>query len=375
MPLYIGLMSGTSVDSVDAVLTRIDDGSIEALHRHEHAIAAQLRGDIQHAIAGRFVDAHAIWVLDARLGELFAESALALMSSAGVRADEVRAIGSHGQTLFHAPNDTPPLTVQAGDPNIIAARTGLTTVADFRRRDLALGGQGAPLAPAFHLAAFGGSDERRAIVNIGGIANVTVLPNDVDGSLLGFDSGPGNTLMDQWCQQHCGQPFDRDGVWAASGQVHSALLSALRADPYFQRAAPKSTGREHFNLRWLDERVRGVDHAPPADVQRTLLELTADSIATAISDLDERIDAVYLCGGGALNRTLVHTLHRAVGNIRLETTAALGMHPKDVEGAAFAWLAHRTLSGELGNAPSVTGAREHSVLGAIYPAATPRVRC
>ena len=371
MPLYIGLMSGTSIDAVDAVLAFVDDHATNVIARHEHAITSALHDAIREALNTDSLSATAYWRLDAQLGELFADAALELIARERIDKTSITAIASHGQTIFHAPDSKPPLSVQAGDANIIAARTGITTVADFRRRDIALGGQGAPLAPAFHRAVFSSADETRAIVNIGGIANISVLSPRLNDPVLGFDSGPGNTLMDLWCQRHLQQPFDHDGRWAARGTVDPVLLTRLNNDDYFHRPPPKSTGREHFNLSWLERHLAALPTPPDAiDVQSTLLELTAQSITDAIDTLEQPVDAVYLCGGGALNAHLRQSLHRLLGNVRMDTTQALGIHPKDVEGAAFAWLAHRSLNTMTGNAPSVTGARSASVLGAIYPGAT-----
>jgi len=368
MALYIGLMSGTSMDAVDAVLTRIDAG-VEALHRTEYPIPPPLHEALSRGLETPRLSAMQFWHLDAALGELFADATLALLHARDLSASAVAAIGCHGQTIFHAPDGSPPLSVQAGDPNIIAARTGITTVADFRRRDLALGGQGAPLAPAFHQAVFSSPSEHRCIVNIGGIANVSVLTANADSPVLGFDSGPGNTLLDLWCQRHTGQDFDDRGTWAKSGALRPELLRQLISDPYFQRPTPKSTGREHFNLQWLDGALAQAPETRPEDVQRTLVELTARTIAASTALAAGHLDAVYVCGGGTANATLMRSLHQALGNVRLESTAALGIPPKDVEGAAFAWLAHRTVNGLSGNLPSVTGARHDAPLGAIYPGA------
>jgi anhydro-N-acetylmuramic acid kinase len=366
MPLYIGLMSGTSMDGVDAVLTQIGDSGIRVLDRIEHVLPQSLASRLDAALDFAALPAVELVRLDAVLGAEFAAAARALLETNSLSAEAITAIGSHGQTLFHEPDGEPPVTVQVGDPNIIAARTGITVVADFRRRDLALGGQGAPLAPAFHQAAFGGDAQRRCVVNIGGIANITACDVPTRGTACGFDSGPGNTLLDQWCLRHTGAEFDMNGAWGRTGTTLSRLLERMLADPYFARPSPKSTGREYFNPQWL---VRHLDAFPAADardVQRTLTELTARSIADACRASMPDLEAVYVCGGGALNELLMSCLHEALGNVQLDSTLALGIAPKDVEGAAFAWLAHRTLRGEPGNLPAVTGASEVASLGGVF---------
>ena len=283
------------------------------------------------------------------------------------RSAEVRAIGSHGQTIAHHPRALHPCTVQIGDPNVIAERTRITTVADFRRRDLAAGGEGAPLACAFHRAAMSRPDRQRAVVNIGGIANITILP--ADGDVTGFDSGPGNTLMDGWAERHLGVDMDRDGAWASAGRVDETLLGRLRADPYFEKAPPKSTGREYFNLNWLEGRLHSERRTlPPEDVQSTLCALSAATIAHGIEEFAGREAEVLVCGGGAHNPALMEALRQRLPARKLETTAAAGIGPDWVEAAAFAWLARQTLCGMPGNLPAVTGARRSVVLGAIHPA-------
>ncbi len=367
-PLYIGLMSGTSVDGVDAALCRFGTG-VELLATREHGIPTQLKQQIAAISHTGPDEIERLGRLDAALGELFAEAALGLLESAGVAATAVRAIGSHGQTVRHRPpstvtGDDRAFTLQLGDPNRIAERSGITTVADFRRRDIAAGGEGAPLAPAFHAAAFAREGVRRALVNIGGIANVSIL----DGTLLhsGFDTGPGNTLLDHWVARHRGIPFDRNGGWSARGSVDTTLLQRLLQHPYFGRRGPRSTGKEAFNLAWLDDCLAPCRSLDPGDVQATLAELTAATIAQGIATAGVPIDEVYLCGGGARNTDLRARLQRHLGNACLATTAELGIEPEWVEAATFAWLAHRTLQGMAGNAPQVTGASGPRVLGGIY---------
>ena len=281
----------------------------------------------------------------------------------------MRAIGSHGQTVRHHPPSRQAgrgFSLQIGDPNTIAHLTGITTIADFRRRDIAAGGEGAPLAPAFHAAAFAREGAARAIVNIGGIANATLL--DGSGGVLGFDTGPGNTLLDHWVQRHLGTAYDRDGQWSAEGEVSDTLLHRLLAHPFLSAAGPRSTGKEEFNLDWLGQCLVGLDEVTPQQVQATLAELTAQSIAAGIRAAAVEVNEVYVCGGGGRNTDLMRRLYRHLEPATLDTTAALGMEPEWVEAAAFAWLAYRNCQRLPGNLPAVTGAREAVILGGIYPA-------
>lgn len=359
-------MSGTSVDAVDCVLTQIDGDRVELLATHSHPISASLRADIASLSRGSADEIERLGLLDRALGALFAEACQALLTNTGTPAKDVFAIGSHGQTLRHRPAgaDRPGFTLQAGDPNTIAEQTGITTVADFRRRDIAAGGHGAPLAPAFHAAVMAKEDARCAIVNVGGIANVTLL--DGRTIIAGFDTGPGNTLMDHWIGQQLGERYDNEGRWAASGTPDEGLLSRLLSDPFFSQPGPKSTGKEHFNLDWL--KAHHPDNINPADIQATLLALTSSTIAMAIRNQNLRVDTVYLCGGGAHNRALLTALQEALDPMPVTTTAALGFDPDWVEAAAFAWLAARTLAQQPGNAPIVTGATGPRILGAIFAA-------
>jgi anhydro-N-acetylmuramic acid kinase len=368
--LYVGLMSGTSVDAIDSALVRVVNNRVELLATHEHGIPAATRqriADISHAGDDEI---ERMGVLDRELGLLFAEATLELLATANTRPEQVSAIGSHGQTIRHRPpsaasNHTQSFTLQIGDPNSIAEATSITTVADFRRRDIAAGGEGAPLAPAFHAAAFTQHGVNRAIINIGGIANITVL----EGEALrgGFDCGPGNTLLDHWVRRHRGESFDRDGQWSAEGQVIPGVLQQLLAHPYFDRSGPRSTGKEMFNLQWLDDCLTGHGSLPPRDVQATLAELTATSIANGVLGSGLHVAEVYVCGGGAHNTDLMRRLYHKLAPARLDNTAAIGMDPDWVEAAMFAWLASQTLGGLAGNAPVVTGADGLRVLGGIYP--------
>jgi anhydro-N-acetylmuramic acid kinase len=302
--------------------------------------------------------------LDTSVAREFALAAEQLLRANNLPASAVRAIGSHGQTVLHQPRGEAPFTLQIGDPNTIAERLGIDVVADFRRRDLAAGGEGAPLMPAFHAAAFGIAGERSAVVNIGGIANVTQLA--ADGSVTGFDTGPGNCLLDTWARRHLSHAYDSNGAWGATGTVRAELLARFLSEPYFSRPAPKSTGRETFSDDWLDRALTGLRIAA-ADVQASLSELTALSIAKGLeagSGSDPK--RVLVCGGGAFNADLMSRLSRVLPRSEVDTTAAAGFAPEHVEAAGFAWLAHRYVSGLSGNLPSVTGASHPVPLGALY---------
>ncbi len=364
-------MSGTSVDGIDAALVFIDGNEVALEATVEYPIPEATRQAIAAISHSSADEIERMGLLDRDLGVLFARAAQALLQQAEREPQDVVALGSHGQTIRHRPpeagdNAERGFTVQIGDPNTIAEFTGITTVADFRRRDMAAGGQGAPLAPAFHAAAFGRSGRHRAVVNIGGIANVSLLRGDT--LVAGFDTGPGNTLLDQWIQRHRGEPFDRDGAWAASGQVHEELLARLLSHPYFTRRGPRSTGKEDFHLPWLESALAACPGISAADVQSTLAELTARSIAAGIESDDFTVHEVYLSGGGAYNSDLADRLRaRLPAALTLDSCAVLGLDPDWVEAAAFAWLASRTLAGLAGNAPAVTGAAGERILGGIYP--------
>jgi anhydro-N-acetylmuramic acid kinase len=311
------------------------------------------------------VSLDALGALDATVALAFADAALALLQDAGVPRGRVRAIGSHGQTIRHRPQADPPFTWQLGDGNVIAERSGIDTVADFRRRDVAAGGQGAPLMPAFHAALLGSPQEDRAVLNLGGIANFTLLP--VGGEVRGFDTGPANALMDAWCERHTGRAYDADGAFAASGQVDAALLARLLADPWFALPPPKSTGREHFHLDWLQARM-GETVLPPADVQATLLDLTARTVADALQMTQPDTRRVLVCGGGVRNAVLMARLAAYLPQAIVESTAMHGLEPDYVEAMGFAWLAREALASRPGNLPAVTGASGRRILGTVFPA-------
>lgn len=370
MPLYIGLMSGTSMDGIDAVLVSIEapTGRLTVIDSYEAPFPQALLDDVI-PLSRNTGTPDVLGRCDHQLGCAFADAALALLAKSGTRTDQIRGIGSHGQTIRHQPSPPHAFTLQLGDPNIIAERTGITTVADFRRRDMAAGGQGAPLAPAFHRAAFQKPGEDRCLLNLGGIANLSWLPGSATDEVTGFDTGPANGLLDAWHQRHRGETFDRDGGWARTGQVNEALLAEFLTEPYFRLPAPKSTGKELFNLNWVESRLSSRAPIAAEDVQRTLLELTAITVAQQLPH--GAPCTVYACGGGTRNRFLMERLQVRLGKHSLCSTDELGIAPEWIEGAAFAWLAHQTLQGLAGNLPAVTGARGERILGAIYPGGRP----
>ncbi len=362
--LYLGLISGTSADGIDAALVRFEP-QLNVLAAHTAPYSDALRERVL-ALATRdaAIALDDFGRLDVEIGAAFAAAALSVLREADVDPGAVVAIGSHGQTVRHRPAGAHPFTLQIGDPSVIAERTGILTVADFRRADVAAGGHGAPLLPALHAAVFADRAIPRAILNLGGIANISVLGDGRD--VLGFDTGPANCLLDAWAMRHLGTARDDNGAWAQSGRVDDALLAYWLADPYFAAVPPKSTGREVFNLDWLDARLPA--NLAPADVQATLLALSARSIADALRTHGRGAREVYACGGGVHNAALMDALRSELAGMRVATTAALGLDPDYVEAAGFAWLARARLAGEPGNLPSVTGARGARLLGAVYPA-------
>lgn len=361
--LFIGLMSGTSVDGIDAALVTLDPAP-RLLCAQTFALPEALTAEVLRVSQSQLLlSVDDIGELDTRLGEAFALAANNLLQQNGIDPSCVCAIGSHGQTVRHRPFGEAPFSMQLGNANIIAERTTITTVADFRRRDVAAGGQGAPLVPAFHAATLSNNNEDRAVLNIGGIANLTLLP--VVGVVRGFDTGPGNGLMDAWCLKHHGQRFDHSGAWAATGKTHSTLLARLLNEPWLKLQPPKSTGRDHFHLHWLEEKLVGLALSP-ADVQATLCEFTAVSVADALQAQMPQARRVLVCGGGVHNPVLLERLDAALPGIIIESTAAHGLDPDFVEAIAFAWLARETLAHRPGNLPNVTGARGSRILGAIH---------
>jgi anhydro-N-acetylmuramic acid kinase len=363
MGLYLGLISGTSMDAIDAALVDFDAAPLRVVATSatafDPALKQRIAALIDHADRSALDE---IGQIDVELGRAFARASLALMKSAGVGASEIAAIGSHGQTLRHRPDLSAPFTWQIGDPNILTEMTRISVVADFRRRDVAAGGQGAPLLPVFHDQVFRSDSEDRVIANLGGIANITILSRD--SSVTGFDTGPANRLLDAWVSQHLGKDFDADGAWAASGKVDQTLLRGLLDEPYFRLAPPKSTGRELFNLPWLQSKL-GLFSREPRDVQATLQQFTAVTVADAVSQYAPGA-SLYVCGGGARNASLLEALASLIAPSRVASTAALGLDPDYVEAVAFAWFAKRTLEGLTSSAGSVTGAKGARILGGIY---------
>ncbi|MBP6080644.1 MULTISPECIES: anhydro-N-acetylmuramic acid kinase [unclassified Providencia] len=361
---YIGVMSGTSLDGVDVVLAAISDKFVAEQSSLSVAFPVELKKRILNICQGQEATLSEIGKIDRELGTLYAEAINQLLTTTGLPAEDVIAIGCHGQTVWHEPDSEQPFTMQLGDNNRVAALTGITTVGDFRRRDMAYGGQGAPLVPAFHLAVLGHPIEKRIVLNIGGIANITAL---LPGAYVkGYDTGPGNMLMDTWVWRHKQKAYDEDGTWASHGHINVALLKAMLNDVYFRRSAPKSTGREYFNMQWLDQHLSNFPLVSAQDVQTTLCELTAVSIADQVL-LCGGCERLIVCGGGARNNFLMQRLAALLPGIEVASSDKFGLSGDDMEALAFAWLAARTISGLSGNLASVTGASQETVLGAIYP--------
>src|SRR3990167_901413 len=358
---YVGLMSGTSMDAVDVAL--VSFSPLQLIATHSEPIPFTLKHALLALNSSQENTLVSLGRADTLLGRLFAHSCLQLLKHSPLSPSEVRAIGSHGQTVYHAPHSDAPFTLQIGDPNIIASMTGITTVADFRRRDMALGGQAAPLTPAFHNFLLRHPQENRWILNIGGISNLTFLAADPHQPVVGFDTGPGNTLLDAWCYAHLKKPYDDAGQWSQSGHVYSPLLTACLEDPYFSLPPPKSTGREYFHLTWLTQKMNAWPDLSPQDVQATLVELTAVSISRAIQSLPATPGSLWMCGGGIYNKALIERIMTLCHPHRIMYTDAVGIPPKWIEAVSFAWLAQQTLEGKPGNLPSVTGARALTILG------------
>lgn len=362
---YIGLMSGTSMDAIDAALVRFNGDSFELTAYNQFPLTEDIRVPVRELTAdskqSEIDKYHNI------LGNLFADAVLRIIKQAGLSGNDIRAVGSHGQTILHLPDADPPRTLQIGDASVIADNTGLTTVADFRRMDMEAGGQGAPLAPALHACLFRSAESNRCILNLGGIANITILPADPSTAVTGFDTGPGNGLLDDWNRLHNKTNMDENGTWALSGTPDIDLLKRLLADPYFKRSFPKSTGRDYFNLQWLQQQLDKLGTpVEPQDIQATLLQFTITSIADAIKPLAVKIAELYLCGGGTHNTALVAGLGEQLPGITITSTQNLGLDPDAVEAVTFAWLAKQRLEGKPGNLPSVTGARKAVLLGTIF---------
>jgi len=365
---YIGIMSGTSLDGVDVVLCEINAKECKLIHAIELPFPSELKAELLWMISGEKITLEEMGRTDHSLAILFAEAISALMVPRKIKSSSIRAIGLHGQTLWHDPSGKYPFTMQLGDANILAAKTGISVVADFRRKDVALGGQGAPLAPAFHEFIFDNINKALAVVNIGGMANITVLGD----TLIGYDTGCGNVLMDTWISKQKSVAFDKDGAWARSGEVNQELLDVMLLDSYFSQSYPKSTGREKFNLSWVEDAfgqdqgtsidldTKLVDVIEAKNIQRTLLELTALSISNEVLKFDR--DVVLLCGGGAKNTFLVERIQALLPQIEVN----IAQNADEIEAMTFAWLAYKRIHEEKINLKDVTGARKNTILGAVY---------
>ena len=359
---YIGLMSGTSVDGIDAVVADFSEDKVRTIGHVHVPFASALRAQLQALMQSGADEIERAGDASVALAHVYADAVVQLLRKTNLNANDIAAIGAHGQTIRHRPERG--FTTQLNAPAHLSELTGIAVVADFRSRDVAAGGQGAPLVPAFHAAVFQG-DAPRAVVNVGGIANVTLLPaKGSSDSVRGFDTGPGNTLLDAWCERHAGKAYDAGGAWGASGQVDEKLLVALLDDDYFRQPAPKSTGRERFNAAWLDAKLLSEARSiPPQDVQATLAALTARTISDAIRG--SGVTACFVCGGGVFNASIMRSLP---ADLEVQSTDALGVDPMHVEALAFAWLTRQCFASAPGNVPAVTGAKGPRILGAVYPA-------
>ena len=368
--LFIGLMSGTSLDGVDGVLCDFGDRSSSALRVLSHAhrpFPDELRAELLALNSSGEAELHRAALASNALVRTYADVVAQLLAHVGLAAADVRAVGAHGQTLRHRPGEFDGIgyTLQLNNPALLAELAGIDVVADFRTRDVAAGGQGAPLVPAFHASFFGRPGRTVAVLNLGGIANLTAVR--ADGTVAGFDTGPANALMDHWCQRHRGEPFDRGGSWAASGKVDAALLGSLRAEPFFAQPPPKSTGRDLFNAPWLDRHLQAHPEVQPEDVQATLAEVTAWSAAEAVRQHAPGANELLVCGGGAHNQHLMKRLAALLPGVAVVATDTRGLPANQVESVAFAWLAKAFTDRQPGNLPAVTGARGPRILGALYP--------
>ena len=365
-------MSGTSLDGVDAVLVEFNSDVPKLIASYSHPIPKNLQTKLIDFTQPDWRGSVAsLGIFHQQLGKLFADAVNQLLQQSNTNPQQVLAIGSHGQTIWHQPEGEFPFSLQLGDANLIAELTNITTVADFRSRDIAAGGQGAPLVPAFHHNTLSHPDKNRVILNIGGLANISILPSKVSNEpVTGFDTGPGNGLIDAWIHVHKGSNYDKSGDWAKSGVIQGSILNKLLEDPYFSLSAPKSTGKEFFNLTWLKSTLGDtLDNHKPEDIQATLTELTAKTIADDINNnIASSCDELFICGGGIHNRFLVERLQYHLATVTIASTQELGIDPDWMEAIAFAWLAKQTMEGKTGNLPSATGAKGTRILGAIYSA-------
>lgn len=363
--VFIGMMSGTSLDGVDAVACTFEP-TTQCLGHVYLPFSDALRAELQSLLTAGFDEIERCGRIAIELVGVYAQAVETLLDQAALAREQICAIGVHGQTIRHCPQDG--FTVQLNNPALLAELTGIDVIADFRSRDMAAGGEGAPLVPAFHSALFGSESENRAIVNIGGIANVTLLSTDKEVPVFGFDCGPGNTLLDIWTQAHRSQPYDAQGAWAATGTVNEALLESFLSDEYFERPAPKSSGREYFNMDWIRCELIGFPKISAEDVQRTLVRLTAQTIVDSIRLAQPQTRSIFLCGGGVFNPVLVKDIQALAKPATVQSSAYLGVDPMQVEAMAFAWLAWCFVNKKAGNLPAVTNAKGPRILGALYPA-------
>ena len=367
-PLFIGLMSGTSLDGIDGVLARMTEGRCQVLAHHAVSMPADLKQELLALNTAGSNELHRAALAANALVRLYAQTVETLLAQTHTPRDAVIAIGAHGQTVRHQPrlHDGTGYTWQLNNPALLAELTGIDVVADFRSRDIAAGGQGAPLVPAFHQGVFGQTNQTVAVLNLGGIANLSVL--HAHGDVLGFDCGPGNALMDHWCQRHTGAAYDASGQWAAQGQVLPTLLTQLMQEPFLHQAPPKSTGRDLFHPEWLAAHLANFSNATPVDVQATLTAFTALACANDVRRFAPDAHELIVCGGGALNQQLMSHLQRELPSLVVCPSDARGLPALQVEAAAFAWLAHQAMHGLTGNLPKVTGAKGARILGGIYKA-------
>ena len=374
---FIGLMSGTSLDGADGVLVDFSDDTLRVVAAATEPFTDSFRAELLALNTPTDNELHRAARAGTQLAAVYAHVVHQLLEQAarqGIAGSQIEAIGAHGQTVRHLPQRTSDeasgagYTIQLNNPSLLAELTGIAVVADFRSRDVAAGGQGAPLVPAFHQSVFGRADTAVTVLNLGGIANLSVLPANAQADILGFDCGPGNALMDAWCQQHTGQSFDAGGAWAASGKLLPALLASLLEEPYFSAPPPKSTGRDLFSLTWLAGKLGAFSAERPQDIQNTLTELTASACISSVTSYGKDSAELVVCGGGAFNTHLMRRLQAGLPAMRVRSSDAHGLPPLQVEAAAFAWLARQAVRRQPGNLTSVTGAAGPRVLGAIYPA-------
>lgn len=364
--LYIGVMSGTSMDGIDIVLVDISTEKVTSLASNCYPMPPDLKQDLLTLCENKQTTLQNLGEIDHRLGKLYAQSINQFLLENQIDKYKIKAIGCHGQTIYHSPTGLYPFTMQIGDANIIVAKTGITTIADFRRKDMAYGGQGAPLVPAFHKAVLQDPNINRVVLNIGGISNITVLIPNLP--VMGYDTGPGNVLLDSWIHQHLGKAYDNNAQWAKTGKINIDLLKKLLQEPYFQLPPPKSTGRELFNLAWLYQKLTGF-HLKAEDIQATLVEFTALSIAQELNKLSviKTLPCELLvCGGGAKNPLIMQRLANLLPKWSVLTTTEKGINSDDMEAMAFAWLAYCKIEEIPSNIPEVTGASQAVSLGVIY---------